>query len=262
MGSATTQALAASTETLAAAKGITLDTAAQFFSVAHALEETPQLSGALTDPSAPATARAAVIATVFAQASAPVREVLSVAVSKRWSSVSDLIDGVEEFAIRSAAISSPKLDLEEELFEVVRVIAANPELELALGGRFGDGAARAELIGKVLGDKTSAATSLIVSSLVREPRDRRVRQMLNRAMAIVSAQRDRIVATVYTAQRLSKEHEARLAESLTRRYGTAVMLNQVIDPTVVGGLRVQVADDVIDGSISARLAELRQKIAG
>ena len=28
------------------------------------------------------------------------------------------------------------------------------------------------------------------------------------------------------------------------------------------GLRVQIADDVIDGSISARLADLRQKLAG
>ena len=38
--------------------------------------------------------------------------------------------------------------------------------------------------------------------------------------------------------------------------------DHVIDPAVVGGLRVQIADDVIDGSISARLADLRQKLAG
>ncbi|MFV3037583.1 F0F1 ATP synthase subunit delta [Klebsiella pneumoniae] len=31
---------------------------------------------------------------------------------------------------------------------------------------------------------------------------------------------------------------------------------------MVGGLRVQVADDVIDASVSARLADLRQRIAG
>ncbi|WP_414780837.1 F0F1 ATP synthase subunit delta [Escherichia coli] len=39
-------------------------------------------------------------------------------------------------------------------------------------------------------------------------------------------------------------------------------MNTVIDPTVVGGLRVQVADDVIDASVSARLTDLRQRIAG
>jgi F-type H+-transporting ATPase subunit delta len=31
---------------------------------------------------------------------------------------------------------------------------------------------------------------------------------------------------------------------------------------VVGGLRVQIADDVIDASISTRLADLRQRLAG
>ena len=49
---------------------------------------------------------------------------------------------------------------------------------------------------------------------------------------------------------------------LSRRYGNRVSLNTVIDPSVVGGLRVQIADDVIDMSVSARLADLRQRLAG
>jgi len=262
MGSATTQALAASTQALAAATGVTLDTAAEFFSVARSIEEAPQLSGALADPAAPATARAALIATVFAHSSSVVREVLAVVVAQRWSNASDLIDGIEELAIRAASDSSETVDLEEELFEIARIIATNSELELALGGRFGDGSVRAALIEKVLDGKTSAAARLIVSSLVRQPRGRRTRQMLDRAMRIVSAQRNRVVATVHTAQLLTEAQSARLSDSLSRRYGAKVMLNQVIDPTVVGGLRVQIADDVIDGSISARLADLRQKLAG
>jgi len=262
MGSATTQALAASTQALAAAKGVTLDTAAEFFSAARSIEEAPQLSGALADSTAPATARAALIATVFASSSATVREVLAVAVAQRWSSASDLIDGIEELAIRAASESASSVDLEEELFEITRLIASNSELELALGGRFGDGATRGALIEKVLDGKSSPAATLIVSSLVRQPRGRRIRQMLDRAMQIVSAQRDRVVATVHTATLLTAAQRARLSDSLARRYGAKVMLNQVIDPTVVGGLRVQIADDVIDGSISARLADLRQKLAG
>ncbi|MET0715832.1 MAG: F0F1 ATP synthase subunit delta [Mycetocola sp.] len=39
-------------------------------------------------------------------------------------------------------------------------------------------------------------------------------------------------------------------------------MNQVVDPSVIGGLRVQVGDDVIDGSISSRLSELRLQLAG
>ena len=262
MGSATTQALAASSQALAATQGLTLDSASELFSVARLVGESSALSGALADPSAPAEARAAVVGRVFDGVSAPVQAVLRAAVSERWSGAADLVDGIEELAIRAASIAAPETDIEGELFSVSRLVAGNPELELALGSRLGDGAAKGALVEKLLDGGVSAATTLIVSSLVRQPRERRVRQLLSRAMRIVSAQRDRIVATVHTVAPLSAQQRGRLSDVLARRYGRPVALNEVIDATVVGGLRVQVADDVIDGSLSARLADLRQKLAG
>jgi len=261
MGSATTQALAASTDALAAASGLTLDSAAELFAAARAIAESAQLSGALADPAAPAEARTALVAGVFADASATVRSLLTTVAAQRWSSASDLIDGVEELAIRTAAIASPKDDVSGELFGFSRVIAANPEFELALGRRLGDDGAKGALVEKVLGTTASPATVLIASSLVRQPRERRVRQIIARAIDIVSAQSGRTVATVHTAAPLPAAQETRLRDALASRYGGEISINQVIDPTVIGGLRVQIADDVIDGSISARLADLRQKLA-
>lgn len=261
MGSATTQALAASTDALAAASGLTLDSAAELFAAARALGESSQLSGALADPAAPAQARTALVAGVFAGVSAPVRSLLTTVSGERWSSAADLIDGVEELAIRTAAIASAKDDIAGELFGFSRVVAANPELELALGSRLGDAAAKSALVEKVLGSSASAATVLIAASLVRQPRERRVRQLLSRAIRIVSAQAGRTVATVHSAAPLAAAQQTRLRDALARRYGGEVSLNLVVDPAVVGGLRVQIADDVIDGSISARLADLRQKLA-
>jgi|SRR5690606_27924745 len=261
MGSATTQALAASTDALAAASGLTLDSAAELFAAARAIGDSAQLSGALADPAAPAQARTALVSSVFAGASAPVRSLLTVAAGERWSSASDFVDGVEELAIRAAAVASANDDVSGELFAFSRIVAANPELELALGSRLGDASAKAALVENVLGASAAPATVLIASSLVRRPRERRVRQLLSRAIDIVSAQAGRTVATVFTAAPLAAAQQTRLRDALARRYGGEISINQVIDPAVVGGLRVQIADDVIDGSISARLADLRQKLA-
>ncbi len=261
MGSATTQALAASTDALNAASGITLDGAAELFAAARAAGESGQLSGALADPAAPAPARVALVNAVFGGASAPVKTVLTAVVGERWSNPSELVDGIEELAIRAAAIAAPNDDVAGELFSFSRVVAANPELELALGSRLGDADAKGALVEKVLGSGAAPATVLIASSLVRQPRERRVRQLLNRAIKLVTAQGGRTVATVHSASPLSAAQQTRLRDALSRRYGGEVSLNTVIDPTVVGGLRVQIADDVIDGSISARLADLRQKLA-
>ncbi|PQZ61351.1 MULTISPECIES: F0F1 ATP synthase subunit delta [unclassified Microbacterium] len=263
MGSATTQALAASIKTLAAAKDVSLDTARELFAAAGAVSGSSQLSGALADPSAPAAARQSVVAAVFGGFSADALSVLKAAVAEHWSNAGELVDGIEELAISAAAIAEPGTDIEGELFSFSRVIATNPELELALGSRLGGEEAKVALVERLLAaGSTGAASKLIITSLVRQPRGRRVRRLLNRAMSIVSTQRGRVVATVHTAAALSDAQRARLSDSLSRRYAGQVSLNVVIDPAVVGGLRVQIADDVIDGSISARLADLRQKLAG
>ncbi|OZB85191.1 F0F1 ATP synthase subunit delta [Microbacterium sp. 13-71-7] len=262
MGSATAQALEASSSALTAAQGITLDVAGDLFSATRLIGESSALSGALADPSAPVEARAALVSRVFASASAPAQQVLTVAVSQRWSSASDLVDGVEELAVRAAAIAAPDADIEGELFSVSRLVADNADLELALGSRLGGGEGKAALVQKLVGASLHPATSLILTSLVRQQRGRRVRRLLSRAMRIVSTQRDRIVATVHTAAPLSAPQRDRLRAVLAGRYGRQIALNEVLDSSVVGGLRVQVADDVIDGSISARLADLRHKLAG
>ncbi|WP_309101920.1 F0F1 ATP synthase subunit delta [Microbacterium sp.] len=262
MGSATTQALAASVQALAEASGVTLDTARELFAAARAVGGSSHLSGALADPSAPAEARRNVVGAVFGEFSALTRDVLKVAVAERWSNADQLIDGIEELAIRAAALSDANADIEGELFAFSRVIAANSELELALGSRLGGEDAKGELVERLLAGGASTQATLVVSSLVRQPRERRIRQLLNRAMNIVSSQRGRVVATVYSAKALTDAQQNRLSDALSRRYDGRVSLNVVIDPTVVGGLRVQIADDVIDGSIAARLADLRQKLAG
>ncbi|GAA1947094.1 F0F1 ATP synthase subunit delta [Microbacterium deminutum] len=263
MGSATTQALATSTAALEAASGVDLDTARELFAAARIVGDSPQLSGALADPAAAAAARSRVIADVFGAAFGKTTvDLLTTAVEQRWSSAPQLIDGLEELAVRAAAISAPSVDVDGELFGVVRLIADNPELELALGSRLGDESAKGALTDALLDGHASAATTLIVSSLVQQPRDRRVRPLLSHAMDIVADQRGSIVATVHTATPLSAAQSERLSAVLSKRYGKQIGLNAVIDPSVVGGLRVQIADDVIDASVAARLTELRQRLAG
>jgi F-type H+-transporting ATPase subunit delta len=262
MGSATAQALVASSSALNAAQGITLDVAGELFSATRLIGESSALSGALADQAAPAEARAALVSHVFAGASAPTQDVLKAVAAQRLSSTGDLVDGVEELAVRATAIAAPDADIEGELFSVSRLVADNADLELALGSRLGDGEGKAALVQRLVGHSLNPATTLIVTSLVRQPRERRVRRLLSRAMRIVSSQRDRIVATVHTAAPLSAQQRDRLSAILGGRYGRWIALNEVIDASVVGGLRVQVADDVIDGSIAARLADLRHKLAG
>lgn len=263
MGSATTQARTATTEALTAASGVDLDVARELFAAVGAVNGSAQLSGALSDSSAPAAARGALVTAVFGSGYRDITvALLRRAAEQRWSNSREFIEGLEELAVRAATVADPSADIEGELFQFSRTVASSGELELALGGRLGDGSGKAGLVSTLLDGRASAATALIVASLVQNARGRRVRALLRRAESIVADQRSSIVATVYAAAPLNAEQQTRLQNALRARYGSAVTLNTVIDPTVVGGLRVQVADDVIDASVSARLADLRQRIAG
>ncbi len=263
MGSATNQARLATTAALAAAASVDLTVARELFVAARELGESSPLRGALADSAAAPAARLKVIADVFSPTmSATTVQLLSTVVEQRWSNAADLVDGIEELAIRAAAIAAPEVDVEGELFEFSRTVAGNPELELALGSRLGDAAVKGELVTTLLSGRASDPTVLIAAALAEQPRERRVRQLLSRAMTLVADQRGRTVATVTTAVALSDAHRARLSALLSQRYGGTISLNVVIDPTLVGGLRVQIADDVIDLSVASRLAELRQRLAG
>jgi F-type H+-transporting ATPase subunit delta len=66
---------------------------------------------------------------------------------------------------------------------------------------------------------------------------------------------------VVAAAPLTAEQRSRLEASLQRRYGR-VRLNVDVDPSVIGGLRVQVGSELVDGTVSARLDEARRRLAG
>jgi F-type H+-transporting ATPase subunit delta len=70
------------------------------------------------------------------------------------------------------------------------------------------------------------------------------------------------VATVRVARPLSDADRRRLTEALSRTYGREIHLNVVVDPEVIGGIRVEIGDDVIDGTVSSRLDEARRRLAG
>ena len=70
------------------------------------------------------------------------------------------------------------------------------------------------------------------------------------------------VATVRVARPMSNADQRRLAETLGEQYATTVHLNVVLDPDLLGGVRVEIGDDVIDGTIAGRLDDARRRLAG
>jgi F-type H+-transporting ATPase subunit delta len=77
-----------------------------------------------------------------------------------------------------------------------------------------------------------------------------------------AARRNASIATVRVATDLTEGERSRLSEALSRQYGRLIQLNVIVDPSIVGGVRIDIGDEVIDGTIVARLDDAQRRIAG
>lgn len=263
MGSATREAVAAARAALASQAGAaSLATGEDLLAAGRVIGGSAALRSALADPSIPAGDKVSIVGRVFASVSAPARALLETALVQRWSSQDDLLAGVEELGIRAVAASaSDDIDIVAELFTFSQAVSSNSELELAVGSKLGDAGAKVELVQSLLGDKASAHTTTIVRHLVQQPRGRRIGGLLRDAADIVADEGGFRIATVTVASPLSDSQLERLGAGLAGRYGK-LRINQIVDPAILGGLRVQVDNDVIDDSVATKLNELRLQLAG
>jgi F-type H+-transporting ATPase subunit delta len=192
-------------------------------------------------------------------------ELVAKAASLRWAATRDLADALEllgVIAVVKAADRAGEADaLEDELFRFGRIVTENPGLRDALSdpARSNEDK-RAMLRGLLEGRATGAAIRLAEQSVAGTHRT--VTVAIEEYLKVAADHRDRLVATVRVARELAEEDRQRLAGALTSQYGRPVHLNVVVDPDVIGGMKVAIGDDVIDGTVASRLDDARRRLAG
>ncbi|NAZ82542.1 F0F1 ATP synthase subunit delta [Kineococcus sp. R8] len=242
-------------------------TGEDLFAVTTLLDESIGLRRALTDPSRSGESKADFVRRALAgRISGSALEVVAALASGTWSAGREIADAAEHLAVLAVVEQADRTGrleaLEDELFRFSRTIAGNAGLRDALADRTYPAPNRAALVAQLLVGKASPETVQLVRRVAMSPRGLRAERVLEDYVGIVAARRQQLVAHVVVAQPLTAEQHERLAAGLSRQYGRAVRLNVDVDPDLVGGLRVSLGDDVIDGSISSRLAEARRRLAG
>jgi F-type H+-transporting ATPase subunit delta len=238
----------------------------ELFSIAKLLDGNGSLRRALTDPARPVPARTGLVQQLFGgKIAAQALEVLTAAVSGRWVSSRDLGNALDELSVQADiayADSQGKLDeVEDELFRLDRVISAERALSDKLSDRNIPVTARQELIHGLLQGKADSVTVRLAERAV-DGRGRHFATSMRAYQVAAAARRNASIATVRVAVDLTEGERQRLAEALGRQYGRQIQLNVIVDPKVVGGVRVDIGDEVIDGTIAARLDEAQRRIAG
>jgi len=239
---------------------------ADLFKALGAVGSSVGLRRALTDPARDHASKTALINDLFgSQIGAKAVSLLVSAASFRWSSSSEIADAIEQIAVEAeatAANGENALDrVEEELFLFSRLIVTSNELRLALNDRADSTDRKVALIDSIFAAKAAPSTVRLLEALVGGTRGRSIEAALSAFAHAVSARRNRLVAVVRSVIALTPAQSEKLAASLTKQVGQPVHINTEIDPSVLGGIEVRFADEIIDGTISNRLAEASRALA-
>ena len=237
--------------------------AEELFAVVGALDSNPTLRRALADPSREGADKAALAEQLLAgKVSAETLVVLKGVVGQRWSTERDLSDTLESYGVETVIAAAEAADradrVEDELFHFERIVAANEQLRGALGDQTVAAEHRAALVDSLLQGKVAPETLALARQAVVAPRGRRFDRTVAGFLDTASARREQQTATVTSAVPLTEDDRNRLAVELASIYGGKVHLNTVVDPRVLGGIKIEIGDEVIDGTIMRKIDAARR----
>lgn len=231
-----------------------------------AVSDSKQLRNILSDPSAEIARKKAALAAVFGKSvSSKSVDFVAKLVDLRWSSGQDLVRALEQLAVHSVAsigAKSNKLEaLEAELFGFRQVVDSDQELQIALASRQASNDQKIALVNNLLGSKFGPEAGLLIRFAVVGSTKRRLAVVLEQFGKLLAAYADRLVANVTVAKALSDEQKAALESVLSKTHGHALRMNIEVDPAILGGVKIQIAGEIIDGSVANRLKQARMMLA-
>jgi F-type H+-transporting ATPase subunit delta len=188
-------------------------------------------------------------------------DLVAEAATLRWAGGRTFAAALERQAVRAQLITADRRseleDTEDQLFRFARLVESSPDLRNVLGDRAIDLSRRQELVEGLLRGRTTDSTIVLAKRAVLA-RERTFGHTIEGYITLAAAQKNRTVATVRVAKPLSSDQRNRLRTALSQKIRREVTIQEVIDPDILGGVRVELGDEVFEGTVADRLESARR----
>lgn len=238
----------------------------ELFSVTNVLDRNIRLERALTDPSRPVEDKVALLNELVGdQAHEMTMKILTDLVGRRWSRVSDIANAVEDFGVDGmmyyADATDATLQVSIELAELHSALLNLPVVRSGLSSDRAPAEARIKLLYALVGNKDlNKVTMRLAEHAACNPRRRRYLSTIHWLINKFSRHVGESMVTVTTAAPLNPEQIDKLIAVYSKRLGRPVHINSNVDPTVIGGMRIEIGDEVTDNTVVAQLQQLQRRV--
>jgi len=144
---------------------------------------------------------------------------------------------------------------------MTEVIGRFPKLEAVLDSILVLPEEKVALIDKTLGGRVSPMLVNFLKVVARHGRLDCLRAIHCQAHAAYDRLRRRIPVRLTTAEPISADMAARIVENLRGKLEGEPIIEQLVDPSLIGGAVLRVGDMIYDGSIANQLQNLRRKVS-
>ncbi len=118
-----------------------------------------------------------------------------------------------------------------------------------------------QFVSKVLGPDVSQQALNLAQLLVKRERQSDMKSVVEEYTRLWNKERGIVMAEVTTAEEMSAAETEAIREQLSKLTGNQVTVNMKVDPEIIGGVIARIGDTLIDGSVRARLQNLRKQLA-
>ncbi len=162
-----------------------------------------------------------------------------------------------ELALQADAMDATAAEVEQ----LAGLLASNPALVTLISSRALGRDDRAGVIDRVFKAGFSDTLYKFIHVLNRKDRLAWLPAITASFAARVAESRGFVEVDAFVAQRLDEAEAARVAESIGQALGgKQVVLHQYVDASLIGGLKVRIGDQMIDGSVATQLAKMKQRM--
>ena len=142
----------------------------------------------------------------------------------------------------------------------VRDLLSDPKVAAVLTNPTIPVSRRMELISSAPHELDPEATNL-ARLLIESNRVAQVGSIAEEFEALADVAAGRVRAIVTTAVELAPGERDQLADQLSERLGKEVRMTLIVDKRILGGLKLQYGDHLIDASVATKLQQLRRRLA-
>lgn len=148
----------------------------------------------------------------------------------------------------------------EQLRFVCKIINENHEFQEVIKHPRVNSSKKKEIFNNIFKGRIEEGLLSFLLILIEKDRILYINEKLNEMEKIHLERNNTMKATVTTVIPMLDEEKKVLKEKLEKQYNKRIIMENIVDDIILGGVHVKVGNDVIDGTVKSKLVEMRDII--